>query len=146
VDIVADGVVGRIEDAGLPPIDDILRSHDIGRPFFVSVDVPSSPPLDCNSWRPKGELCLDVVEFVLVVESCSDSWGVLRRKRETGSPERLCGLFGFTFSGCETTRRGSDVPEEWAFLLVPGLVGGTYSSKPNARPAGATASVPKAHS
>lgn len=52
----------------------------------------------------------------------------------------------FGFSGCETARRGSEAPEEWAFRFVPGLVTGTCSSKPNARPAGATASVPKAHS
>jgi hypothetical protein len=49
VDIAADGVVGRIEEAGLPPIDDIRRSQDSGLPFFISVDVLSSPPPGCNS-------------------------------------------------------------------------------------------------
>lgn len=49
VDIVTEGVVGRIEDAGLPPIEDMRRSHDIGLPFFVSGGLPSSPPLDCNA-------------------------------------------------------------------------------------------------
>lgn len=73
VDIAADGVVGRIEEAGLPPIEDIRRSHDFGLPFFISPGVPSSAPIDCSNCRPKGELCLDVVDVVLVVDSCSDS-------------------------------------------------------------------------
>jgi hypothetical protein len=89
VDMAADGVVGRIEEAGLPPIEDIRRSHDFGLPFFISPDVSSSPPLDCNSCRPKGELCLEVVDVVLVVDNCSDSWKVLRRKRAAGRPCRL---------------------------------------------------------
>lgn len=49
VDIAAEGVVGRIEEAGLPPIEDIRRSHDLGLPFFVSPVVISSPPLDCSN-------------------------------------------------------------------------------------------------
>ena len=73
VDIAADGVVGRIEEAGLPPIDGIRRSQDSGLAFFISVDVLSSPPPGCNSCRPKGELCLEVVDVVLVVDNCSDS-------------------------------------------------------------------------
>ena len=73
VDIATEGVVGRIEEAGLPPIDDIRRSQDSGLPFFVSPGIMSSPPPGCNSCRPNGELCLDVVDVVLVVDNCSDS-------------------------------------------------------------------------
>jgi hypothetical protein len=49
VDIAAEGVVGRIEEAGLPPIEDILRSHDLGLLFFVSPFTTSSLPLDCSN-------------------------------------------------------------------------------------------------
>jgi hypothetical protein len=72
-DMATEDVFGLIEEAGLPPIEDIRRSHEMGRPFFVSGGARSSPPLDLNKCRPKGELCLDVVEVVLVVDSCSDS-------------------------------------------------------------------------
>lgn len=45
---MTEGVVGLIEEAGLPPMEDIRRSHDKGRPLFVSAGMSSSPALDCS--------------------------------------------------------------------------------------------------